>query len=91
MSAEKPEQNARVMGAWSMLSVDTTLDVSGCQVVSRDFFPAETPWAACGLPAFVRVYGGEYDDVKHEDVQPRLCYRHLHALGDTGDLIVRPA
>lgn len=90
MSAGQP--NAVLRGEHHVYC-DTNASPSGCQAVEAHAEigvegPAE--WRSCGLPVFANVYGGQYDEEKKRDVQPWLCWRHLRALGDTRDLIVRP-
>lgn len=73
-------------GRWATVEVDMTLP--GCQAVEREALGTpEEATSYCGLPPFVRVYVAE----RMPPVVAFLCWRHLHALGDTGDLTVRPA
>jgi hypothetical protein len=78
------DPNSVVIGRGSNVKVCTRSTATGCQAVEWD-----GEWAPCGLPVFAVVYGGDHDG--SEDLLPRLCWRHLVALCDTGTLIVRPA
>lgn len=78
--------NYLLRGRWANVEIDTALP--GCQAIEREALgtPEEVE-SYCGLPPFVRVYRAE----TMPPVVALLCWRHLHALGDTGELTVRPA
>jgi len=87
------EPNAVLVGE-KRVYCDTNGSTTGCQAVEAHAelgAPGPAEWRPCGLPVFATVYGGAYDKQKQEDVTPVLCWRHLRALGDTRDLIVRPS
>lgn len=76
--------------------VRPSLGTTGCCVVEPKINMGDqgdvtdVVWTPCGLPPFAYTYQGWYDKEREVDVYSVLCYRHLHALGDTKDMVVRP-